>query len=86
MNFLMDQQGLLQFEGLIYISTKMRQAFMQEQHSLLTHGHQGINRIFNKIQKNYYFSGMKKQIQEIITEYNLYNKSKLSRHTLYRFL
>jgi len=84
--FCLDQQGLLQFEGLVYIPTRMRRAFTQEQHSLPAHGHQGIDRTFDRMRRDYYFPGMRKQIQEIVTECDLCNKSKASRHAPYGFL
>jgi hypothetical protein len=81
-----DQQGLLQFNGLVYISTKIRQAFIQEQHSLPAHRHQGIARTFERMAQDYYFLRIRKVIKTVVTECNLYNKSKTNRHALYRLL
>jgi hypothetical protein len=81
-----DQQELLQFNRLVYILTKMRRAFIQEQHLLPVYRHQRIARTFKRIAQDYYFSRIRKVIETVVTECNLYNKSKTNRHTLYRLL
>jgi hypothetical protein len=70
----------------VYILSGIRKEFVQEQHLLLAYGYQGIARTFDRLAKDYYFLGIRKYIEKIVSEYNLCNKSKSSRHVLYRLL
>ena len=38
-DFSIDEQGLIRYKGLVYVLNKMRCPLVQEQHSLLAHGH-----------------------------------------------
>jgi hypothetical protein len=64
----------------------MRQDFVREQHSLPAHGHQGIARTFDRLARDYYFPGMRKVVEAVVTECDLCNKSKSSRHAPYGLL
>lgn len=81
--FLSDYQGLLRFKGLVYIPTSMRRQFTTEQHSLPAHGHQGINRTFERLARDYYFPQMRKVVEQVVTECDLCSRSKSSRHAPY---
>jgi hypothetical protein len=48
--------------------------------------HQGIAKTLERLERNYYFPGIRKVVITEVGEYNLYNKSKADRHTLYRLL
>jgi hypothetical protein len=54
-----------------------------EQHVLPAHGHQGITKTFERIARNYYFPGLRKQVETVVLECNVCSKSKSSRHTPY---
>lgn len=84
--FAIDQQKLLRFKGLVYIPSGIRKEFIQEQYLLLAHGYQGITRTFDQLAKDYYFPGIRKQVEKVVSECDLYNKSKTSRHALYGLL
>jgi RNase H-like domain found in reverse transcriptase/Reverse transcriptase (RNA-dependent DNA polymerase)/Integrase zinc binding domain/Chromo (CHRromatin Organisation MOdifier) domain/gag-polyprotein putative aspartyl protease len=81
-----DQQGLLRFHGLVYIPSRMRREFTREQHSLPAHGHQGITKTVERIARDYYFPGMRKVVETVVTECDLCNRSKTSRHAPYGLL
>ena len=81
-----DQQGLLRFKGLVYIPSGIRREFVREQHSLPAHGHQGIARTFDRLARDYYFPGMRKQVETVVSECDLCSKSKTSRHAPYGLL
>jgi hypothetical protein len=70
----------------VYIPSGMRKEFVREQHSLPAHGHQGIARTFDRLAKDYYFPGMRKQVEKVVSECDLCNKSKASRHAPYGLL
>jgi hypothetical protein len=85
-DFLVDQQGILRFKGLVYIPTRMRQDFVQNQHALPAHGHQGIARTFERLARDYYFPGMRKIVETVVGECVLCSKSKTNRHAPYGLL
>ena len=84
--FAIDLQGLLRFKGLVYIPSGIRKQFVREQHSLPAHGHQGIARTFERLANDYYFPGMRKHVETVVTECDLCNKSKSNRHAPYGLL
>ena len=85
-DFFLDNNDILRFKGLVYILAKLKRSFVKEQHSLPAYRHQGISRTFDKIARDYYFLGMRKYIEVVIGEYDLYAKSKSNRHAPYRLL
>lgn len=85
-DFTKDEDGLLRFKGLVYIPSNIRRAFVTEQHSLPAHGHQGIARTFERMARDYYFPGMRKQIETVIGECDICAKSKSERHAPYGLL
>ena len=84
--FYPDTQGILQFKGLVYILSAIQKQFVQEQHSLPVHGHQGIARTLEQLERDYYFPGIRKVVITEVGECNLCNKSKANRHAPYRLL
>jgi RNase H-like domain found in reverse transcriptase/Reverse transcriptase (RNA-dependent DNA polymerase)/Integrase zinc binding domain/Chromo (CHRromatin Organisation MOdifier) domain len=85
-NFTVDRQGILRFKGLVYIPAPIRQEFVRQQHSLPAHGHQGIAKTLERLARDYYFPGMRKQVEKEVLECDLCNKSKASRHAPYGLL
>jgi RNase H-like domain found in reverse transcriptase/Reverse transcriptase (RNA-dependent DNA polymerase)/Integrase zinc binding domain/Chromo (CHRromatin Organisation MOdifier) domain len=85
-DFGQDQQGLLRFKGLVYIPANMRLSFTREQHSLPAHGHQGISRTFDRVSKDYYFPKMRNTVEKVVTECDICNRAKTSRHAPYGLL
>jgi Integrase zinc binding domain len=53
---------------------------------LLAYGYQGITKIFERLARDYYFPGIRKQIEIIIIEYDLYNKNKTNKYVSYGLL
>lgn len=84
--FMVDFQGLLRFKGLVYIPSGIRKQFVREQHSLPAHGHQGIARTFERLSNDYYFPGMRKHVETVVTECDICSKSKANRHAPYGLL
>lgn len=81
-----DNQGLVRFKGLVYIPTRIRKEFVKEQHELPAHGHQGTDKTWERMSRDYYFPGMRKMIQDVVINCDLCNKSKSSRHATYGLL
>jgi len=63
---------ILTFQDLIYVSTKCKQKIINNHHKLIIHEHQNLNKIIEKIFKIYYFSKIRKQIENIIRKCNVY--------------
>jgi len=63
---------ILTFQDLIYVSTKCKQKIINNHHKLIIHEHQNLNKSIEKIFKIYYFSKIRKQIENIIRKCNVY--------------
>ncbi len=77
---------ILTFQNLIYVSTKCRWEIINNYHKLMIHEHQDSNKIIERIFKIYYFSKMRKQIEDIIRKCNMYICTKHNQHKLYELL
>ncbi len=77
---------ILTFQDLIYVSTKCRQKMINDHHKLMIHEYQDLNKIIERIFKIYYFSKMRKQIENIIRKCNVCIYMKYNQHKLYELL
>ena len=57
---------ILTFQDLIYVSTRCKQEIISNYHESMIHEHQNSNKIIKRISRIYYFSKMRKQIENII--------------------
>jgi len=62
---------ILTFQDLIYVSTRCRQEIISDYHELMIHEHQSSDKIIERIFRIYYFSKMRKQIENIIRKCNV---------------
>jgi hypothetical protein len=76
------KEELAQFNGLIYIPTKLRHELVKEFHSTPMHGHQGIGKTLERLTRSYYFPGMRKIVEKVIAECEC-AKNKSNRHAPY---
>ena len=79
-------QKILTFQDLIYVFTKCRQEVINIYHALKIHGHQEFNKIIEKIFRIYYFSKIRKQIDETIRKCDICVRIKHNRHKFYELL
>jgi len=77
---------ILTFQDLIYVSTRCRQEVISDYHKSMIHEHQDSNKIIERISRIYYFSKIRKQIENIIRKCNVCIQTKHSRHRLYELL
>ncbi len=77
---------ILTFQDLIYVSTRCRQEMIDNHHKSMIHEHQSSNKIIERISRIYYFSKMRKQIEDIIRKCNVCICMKHNRHKLYELL
>ncbi len=57
---------ILTFQDLIYVSARCRQKVIDDHHKSMIHEHQDSNKIIERISRIYYFSKMRKQVEDII--------------------
>jgi len=72
---------ILTFQDLIYVSTRCRQKIINDYHESMIHKHQNSNKIIeriSRISRIYYFSKMRKQIENIIRKCNICIQTKHS--------
>ncbi len=77
---------ILTFQDLIYVSTRWRQEMIDDHHKSMIHEHQSSNKIIEKIFRIYYFSKMRKQIEDIIRRCDVCIWMKHNQHKLYELL
>ncbi len=77
---------ILTFQDLIYVSTKCRQEMINDHHKSMIYEHQDLNKIIERISRIYYFSKMRKQIEDIIRKCNVCIHMKHNQHKLYELL
>ncbi len=77
---------ILTFQDLIYVSTRCRQEMINDHHKSMIHEHQNLNKIIERISRIYYFSKMRKQIEDIIRKCNVCICMKHNQHKLYELL
>ena len=81
-----DADGTILYLGLVYVPTRLREALVKDIHEAPAHGHQGIDKTIERITRNYYFPGLRRTVQRIISQCDLCIRSKASRHAPYGHL
>ena len=81
-----DENELLLFEELLYVSKNLRKKVIQSYHEESLQNHTNATKTLEKIQRNYYFSNMRKQIEKLIKKCDLYQRNKYERHKSYEYL
>jgi hypothetical protein len=77
------EDGILHFYKKIYIPTSIAKEFVQEQHELPAHGHQGIAKTFARLRNISYFPKMRKLVEEIVGKCDTCMRNKSARHAPY---
>ena len=60
------KKGLLLFQGLVYVPVSLQRKLIEESHFNKTHGHQRIDKTIEQLTRTYYFSHMRKKVEEIV--------------------
>jgi len=77
---------ILIFQDLIYVSARCRWEMIDDHHKSMIHKHQESNKIIERISRIYYFSKIRKQIEEIIRKCNVCICMKHKQHKSYELL
>ena len=80
------EKGLLLFQGLIYVSVSLQQKLIEESHFNKIHSYQRIDKIIEQLTRTYYFSHMRKKVEEIVQKCNICWRSKADQHKSYSLL
>jgi transposase InsO family protein len=70
----------------IWIPEPLRQEIIRHIHEQPTSGHQGIRRTYERIRQNYWYKGLKKDIQKVVKTCHECNLAKAARHKPYGHL
>ena len=70
------EKGLLLFQGLVYVPVSLQQKLIEESHFNKTHSHQRIDKMIERLTRTYYFSHMRKKVEEIVQKCNICWRSK----------
>ena len=71
-----DEDGMKRFKKLILVPKQIEEEIFQRYHDDPKEGHQGIARTIEKIQRNYYITGLHRKTKKYIANCELCNKSK----------
>ena len=80
------EKGLLLFQGLIYVPVSLQQKLIEKSHFNKTHSHQRIDKTIEQLTRTYYFSHMRKKVEEIVQKCNICRRSKADQHKPYGLL
>lgn len=78
--------GMLLFQGLLYVPTPCRKDVIRSCHDSALAGHEGIEKTIARIASNYYFPGMRKDVTDHIAQCNTCQTTKHARHRPYGLL
>ena len=80
------QDKILTFQDLIYVLTRCKQEIINIYHDSKIHKHQKSDKIIERIFRIYYFSKLRKQIENTIRKCDVCVKVKHSQHKSYELL
>jgi hypothetical protein len=78
-----ERDGILLFEGLVYVPRKYRTNVIREKHDAPSAGHFGIERTIEQITREYYFPGIRKEVEKHIRKCDICNRAKTKKHLPY---
>ena len=78
--------GLWMWKNRIYIPKALQEQVIYEEHAYPGHGHQGITKTCERIQRKYDFPNLLQQIKKVILKCNICQRGKSARHRPYGLL
>ena len=81
-----DRNGLLRFEGLIYVPTRIRERVLQAFHDGPVRGHPGTAKMLQLMQERFFFPRMRHTVEEYIRKCTICRRNKHDRHVPYGLL
>jgi reverse transcriptase-like protein/integrase-like protein/chromodomain-containing protein len=74
-----DEKGYLKFKGLIFVPKNLENEVLQAHHDGAEHGHPGIARVMEKVQRSFYFPGMYRKTKKYLAMCEACNRNKHTR-------
>ena len=81
-----SDEGLILFEGLVYVPEQMRTEVIRQHRDVITSGHPGVHKTVEAVSRTYYFPHMRKRIEEYVRSCDICHKIKPARHKPYGML
>ena len=81
-----DRNGLLRFEGLIYVPTRLREKVLQAFHDGPVRGHPGTAKMLQLVQERFFFPKMRHAVEEYVRKCTICRRTKHDRHAPYGLL
>jgi Integrase zinc binding domain len=78
------EDGFILYDGVIYIPAKMRTRIIKGYYSSIAEGYPRIGSTMERIQRKFYFLGMRKAVEKVIANCQACAMNKVQRHKLYR--
>jgi len=85
-NITIEEEGIILYQRLVYVPAKLWEQLVKDIYKALAHGHQEMDKTIEQITRNFYFLGLRKTVQKVVSQCNLCIRSKATRHTLYGHL
>jgi len=79
-------EGLLYFEGLVYVPSRVRELVMQRYHDGPLMGHPGVTKMLQILGAGYFFPKMRTAIEDFVRRCSICRRSKHDRHAPYGLL
>lgn len=76
-------EDMVHWKNWIYVPRKMRTEIIQRHHDRATEGHFGVDKTLEKISRNFYFPGMRKEVEKYIKDCQDCARNKAERHKPY---
>ena len=73
-----DSEGYQRFNGMIFVPREIEEKVIEKHHDGNEHGHPGIARTMETIQREYYFAGMYRKIKKYIAQCDSCNRNKFT--------
>jgi len=80
------EDGLLYFEGLIYVLIRVQDLVMQRSYDRPLIGHPRVTKMLHIIHLAYFFLKMRIAVEDYIRKCTIYKRSKYNKHALYGLL
>ena len=78
-----EREGLLEFEGRIYVPSTIREQVLQAHHDGLIRGHPSTAKMVQTIQAQFWFPKMRLAIEDYVKKCNICRRTKHDRHLPY---
>jgi glutamate racemase len=84
--FTLNKIRLIRYKRIVYLLEQIKREFTKELYKKLTTRHLRIKKTRDIVVACYYFPSIKRIVEQVVKEYNIYQKAKALRKHLYKLL